>query len=414
MQVGGAALESPIRVVETLFSLCRGPIAYHAMGRQGRYGISSGKHMQRPSVESETPGPAGQRQVNDLFDSPEFLQAVETDDFRHVLDHIPISIIVSKLVRGEQRIVYVNKAVEALMGQPGAELRGRDWSFLDVFRHEDDTALTLGQAMRTPKDFLGTFERPEPTHVLVEVYCSIIEREDGTERCRMAALVDVSERQRAQREDFARKIRDKDLLLWELQHRVKNNLQLITTLIRMEARYARDGNVADFERLAGRIESLQLLYSELASVPSGGSIDLGHYISQIASAAMRAHAVEGIRLDLKIENVPASINIAMPLGLIANELLTNAFKHAFVGRDGGTITLRCLRQGNGRCALVVADDGVGLPAGVEWPADGKLASLIVQTLRENADTELRVDSAPGAGTTVAISFACDTVLSEAA
>ena len=89
-------------------------------------------------------------------------------------------------------------------------------------------------------------------------------------------------------------------------------------------------------------------------------LDLGVYLSQIAAAVMRSHAVEGIRLDLKVDAYPVSVNVAMPTGLVVNELLTNALKHAFVGRDGGTITLHSLADAHG-CRIVVADDGVGLP-----------------------------------------------------
>jgi two-component sensor histidine kinase len=93
----------------------------------------------------------------------------------------------------------------------------------------------------------------------------------------------------------------------------------------------------------------------------------------------------------------------MPAGLVVNELLTNALKHAFVGREGGTITLHSLSDGNG-CRVTVADDGVGLPEGVTWPKPGKLSALIVQSLRENAKAALEVESKPGQGMCVTILF----------
>ncbi len=111
-----------------------------------------------------------------------------------------------------------------------------------------------------------------------------------------------------------------------------------------------------------------------------------------------------IRLDLKVDTYPVSVNVAMPAGLVVNELLTNALKHAFAGRDGGTITLQILADGNGS-RVVIADDGVGLPDGVEWPKRGKLSALIVQSLRENAKAGLSVESSPGRGTRVTIVFA---------
>jgi len=93
----------------------------------------------------------------------------------------------------------------------------------------------------------------------------------------------------------------------------------------------------------------------------------------------------------------------MPTGLVVNELLTNALKHAFVNRDGGTITLHSLSDGNG-CRITIADNGVGLPDGIEWPKQGKLGALIVQSLRENAKARLEIQSVRGEGLRVTIVF----------
>lgn len=93
----------------------------------------------------------------------------------------------------------------------------------------------------------------------------------------------------------------------------------------------------------------------------------------------------------------------MSTGLVVNELLTNSLKHAFNGRDGGTITLSSLVEGK-CCRVIVADDGVGLPASMEWPVSGKLAWLILQSLRENARAKVDVTSSPGKGVNAAIFF----------
>ena len=91
----------------------------------------------------------------------------------------------------------------------------------------------------------------------------------------------------------------------------------------------------------------------------------------------------------------------------------NALKHAFPGRDGGTITLHCLVDDQG-CRVVVADDGVGIPDGVMWPRPGKLSALIVQSLRENAKASLELTSAPQRGTRVTITFARSAAAPESA
>jgi two-component sensor histidine kinase len=185
---------------------------------------------------------------------------------------------------------------------------------------------------------------------------------------------------------------------------VKNNLQMITALIRLETRQMPRGTPSDaLDRLAGRIESLALLYQSLAHDGDTQQIDLGVYLTQIATAVLQAHAVEGIRLNLKVDAFPVSVNVAMPAGLVVNELLTNSLKHAFTGRDGGTITLHSVTDDNG-CRVTVADDGNGLPRGVHWPMPGKLSSLIAQSLRENAKAQIHFESDPGLGMRVTIVF----------
>jgi two-component sensor histidine kinase len=142
-------------------------------------------------------------------------------------------------------------------------------------------------------------------------------------------------------------------------------------------------------------------------------VDLGVYLNQIASSVMVAHAVEGIHLDLQVDTWPVSINVAMPTGLVVNELLTNALKHAFTGRAGGTISLHSLVDAKG-CTVIVADDGNGFAAGTEWPEPGRLGALIVRSLRQNAHAQLTVESAPGKGVRVTIFFARADAAPEAA
>jgi PAS domain S-box-containing protein len=353
-------------------------------------------------------GPAVDGQpVEELLHSPELAWAVENDDFKQLLDHVPVAIVISWPVKGQQRIFYANAAFEGLFGQPRSAVEGSGWQVLDVFAHEDDPQRRLGQAVLDGEDFLGVFGKVADggPPVLVQAYASTIENEDGTEHYRIAALVDVTAHARAERDDLERRLRDKDLLLKELQHRVKNNLQLITALIRLEARSASRGDRVDLDRLAGRIDALALLYQALSEENWGQEVDLGHYLGQIATAAMHSHAVPGIGLDLKVTYAPASINVAMPAGLLVNELLTNAFKYAFAGRERGTITLQCDRADDDRYCLVFADDGVGLAAGATWPRPEKLGMLILQTLRENTVAlDFAVESAPGRGLRVTIRF----------
>ncbi len=344
-------------------------------------------------------------QIEHVLTTPDLADALESEQFRRFLDQIPIAIVVSELKDGE-RIVYANPEFEKCSGQTAADVVGNDWNVLNGHVEQAGATRGIGAAIVESSDFVGTFmiERNDVDAAIVDVYSNVIEDDGGTPCYRLAALVDVAGHDQAQREEFEQKIRERDTQLLEIQHRVKNNLQLITALIRIEARNARGRmDPEPFDRLAGRIEAIQLVYRLLSDHGHGDEVDLGVYLSEIASSVMHASAVEGIRLDLQVDTYPVSVNVAMPTGLVVNEVLTNALKHAFVGRDGGTITLHSLSDGNG-CRVLIADNGIGLPEGIEWPRRGKLSALIVRSLRENARATLDVESSPDQGVRVTIGF----------
>jgi len=338
-----------------------------------------------------------------LLETPHLADALESDRFKRFLDHIPVAIAVAELHPAEQ-LTYANIEFERLAGVEAATLVGKAWTELPRIAACEELGRPLGEAIVTEVDYLGVFEIPAPdAPIVVDAWSNIIEDDAGTPMFRLVALADIGTRDRSQESELERQLSEKDMLLRELQHRVKNNLQMITALIRLEARNLSDSEASPrFDRLAGRVAALAQLYKSLENGKTE-SVDLGVYLSQVALSVMEAHAVEGIRLDLKVDSWPVSVDVAMPTGLVVNELMTNSLKHAFIGRDGGTITLHGLVDGKG-CRVVVADDGIGLPDGVEWPVTGKLANLIVQSLRENAGARIEVTSEPGNGVRATIVF----------
>lgn len=343
-------------------------------------------------------------QVESLLTTPDLAGALESEQFKRFLDQVPIAIAVSEM-KPPERIVYANPEFEKVTGRLVPVFVGKPWTVLIGLDDKKPDAPSLGEALAESGDFVGTFiiERVGSEPTCVDAYSNVIEDDNGTPCYRFAALIQVGAHKQEQTE-FEQKLREKDTLLREVQHRVKNNLQMITALMRLEARNAQGKmDTAPFDRLAGRIEAIKLLYGLLSSENSDGEIDLGIYLGEIASAVMRSHAVEGIRLDLKVDAYPVSVNVAMPTGLVVNELLTNALKHAFQGRGGGTISLHSLSDGKG-CQITIADDGVGLPEHAEWPKRGKLSALIVQSLRENAKARFELQSSPGGGVRVRIEF----------
>jgi two-component sensor histidine kinase len=341
--------------------------------------------------------------VEHLLETPGLAVALGNDRFKQFLDQIPIAVAVSEL-HPVERVVYANLEFEHLSGQLNTTVLGAGWDSLPG--QSATGSLALGQAIPLGRDHLGAFIiRHGDAELKVDAWSNVIEDDNGTPAFRLVALVAGAPSEGAVLDNLEARVREKDTQLLELQHRVKNNLQMITALIRIEARGVSDRSTGEgFDRLAGRIEALGLLYRALGDSVGAGVIDLGIYLSEIASAVMRAHALEGIHLDLQVDTWLVSLDVAMPVGLVVNELLTNALKHAFQGRPGGLISLHCTTDARGGCQVVVADDGVGLPPGYTWPKAGKLSALIVRSLLQNAKAQMDVKSAPGQGMRVEIVF----------
>lgn len=351
--------------------------------------------------------------LGQLLETPHLADVLESDRFKQFLDHIPFAVVVSEL-QPREHVIYSNIEFQRLTGQDAATVSGKTWEDVAGIATAAKDGRKLSEAITADDDYLGSFaiDSAGDTNV-VNAWSNIILNDDNMPVFRLVGLAEINGESGAP-EDLQQRIQEKDTLMRELQHRVKNNLQMITALIRIETRNLPKGATGEqFDRLAGRVESLALLYRSLSETENGEIIDLGIYLSEIAAAVMRAHAVEGIRLDLKVDTWPVSVNVAMPTGLVVNEVLTNALKHAFEGRDGGTIRLHSLVDETG-CRVILADDGIGLNSKADWPRQGKLSALIVNSLEQNAKARIDVDSAPGQGMRVTIFFARANAAPEAA
>lgn len=347
----------------------------------------------------------GPETIENLIATPALADALESDRFKQFLDHVPVAIAVSEL-RPSESITYCNLEFERLTGLAAAQIEGKNWSTLPGVATPRHDQTLLSDAVQSGEEYLGTFTiQNDGVSIDVDAWSNTIENEEGVPLFRLVALAGSGQADRSNNAQQDQLLRNKDELLLELQHRVKNNLQMITALIRMEARNLGDSEAgARFDNLAGRINSLAILYDLLSGRAADDAVDLGVYLSQVASSVMQAHAQEGVRLELKVDTWPISINVAMPAGLVVNELMTNALKHAFADRDGGIITLSSLVDEAG-CHVVISDNGVGLPDGTTWPKPGKLSAVIVQSLRQNAKAEIEVHSTPNEGVHVSIFFA---------
>jgi two-component sensor histidine kinase len=212
-------------------------------------------------------------------------------------------------------------------------------------------------------------------------------------------------------------LREKDLLLRELGHRAKNNLQVIASLLSMQARRSDDqGFRALVDSARERIDSIALAHDQLQRSPNLDSIDFSAYLKSLAQAVHHSYGgtARAIQLGIDVGEHRLPLDRAITAGLIVNELLTNALKHAFPDDRAGHIRLS-LRQHDRELELVVEDDGVGLsghsPAaaqesGIRKPSDETRAALglsLVMTLARQLEARVQRDGA--GGTRLSLRFA---------
>ena len=205
--------------------------------------------------------------------------------------------------------------------------------------------------------------------------------------------------------DLAKSLEEKELLLKEVHHRVKNNMQVISSLLNIQAEGVEDevfiGLLGESQQ---RIKSMALIHENLYQSDNLLSIDFEDYIDMLANSLCRFYTVPGasIFLDINVSNVHLDIETAVPLGLIINELISNSLKHAFKGRqDVCTITVSFSRSG---CVyhLTIGDDGIGVPDDFDLENTSSMGLEIVFILTEQIEGQIQFDNTRG--TTFEINF----------
>ena len=200
------------------------------------------------------------------------------------------------------------------------------------------------------------------------------------ERLLGAIFVDISEQVRSEKA-LAAAVATKEVLLRELHHRVKNNLQVISSLLSMQAETLRNSDLsAALAESQRRVECMALIHDRL-NPGQEDWLDFREYVETLAANLVSSHGASG-RVELRFVMEPTELELdqAIPCGLILNELITNALKYAFPGGRGGEIRIGLDCDAEGFVRLAVADDGVGMPAGLDWRESESLGLRIVSIL----------------------------------
>jgi len=247
-----------------------------------------------------------------------------------------------------------------------------------------------------------TFRKKNGQEFPVEINASLILDEEGKPRFIQSIVRDISER-KAKERALQAALQERELLLKEVHHRVKNNMQVVSSLLSLQSRYLKDPADAELMKESQRrIRSMALVHEKLYQSPSLTRIEFEGYLRQLSAQLLSSSEKKAGRIELKIdaEEIAFDVQTAIPLGLIVNELFTNALKHAFPGERRGEISIALHPAGNGEHLLTFKDNGVGLPdsflPGQSETLGFQLVTLLVDQLEGRLDigrrdgTEFRI------------------------
>ena len=308
-----------------------------------------------------------------------------------------------------QCIVFFNQGAERIFGYSAAELSGRllsvllpEWSAGTQQAHiEECAASPIAGRMDARLEIRG--RRKNRTEFPAEASVSHVQA--GGRIMFTMILRDVTERV-ANEESLRSSLRETDALLREIHHRVKSQLQVVSSLLGMQSRAVTDpGTRRIFKESQDRIHSMALLHESLYQSQNLSQVNFPEYVRQLAAHLFHSYGVAADRIHLRtdLHTLSLHLNAAVPCGLIINELISNSLKYAFPDGREGEIRIELREHSDGTACLMVADNGVGLKADVDWINARSLGLRLVRTLAEQLGAKIEVDSS--AGMQVRLAFA---------
>jgi len=228
------------------------------------------------------------------------------------------------------------------------------------------------------------------------------ERTQELGRANASLKAEIIEREHAE-EQVRASLREKEILLKEIHHRVKNNLQIISTLLDLQSEHIEDErSLRYFRDSQDRIRSMALVHEKLYQTRDFISINFGEYLANLARYLFNSYITDPDRISLKLDVAPATLEIdqAIPCGLIVSELVSNSMKYAFPDGRGGEIAVRLRVEGDSDIELMVRDDGVGLPPGLDFRNTDSLGLQLVTMLVSQIRGEIEPGNEGGTSFTI--------------
>ncbi|NND94443.1 MAG: hypothetical protein HKN45_06215 [Flavobacteriales bacterium] len=233
--------------------------------------------------------------------------------------------------------------------------------------------------------------------VWVEIYMDPIRDQDNDEIREVSCIgFEITEKRKID-EQVNQSLREKETLLQEVHHRVKNNLQIISSLLNLQSSYVHDGESQEvLKESQNRIKSMSFIHESLYMNKNFNSVDIQEYVKGLSSNLLYSYALNPEQVDIimDIDELTLNIDQAIPCGLIINELVSNTFKHAFPNGRRGELKIS-VKEREGRMAILIADNGVGVPKEWKLEENETLGIQLVYTLTEQLDGDIEFSGERG-------------------
>ena len=311
-----------------------------------------------------------------------------------------------KILDLEGNLKFMSKGGQALLEIEELDLfLNKSW--IDFWKDEDNQK-ALEAIEKAKKGEVGYFEGFCPTNkgkpkwwsVQISPICDAGGKVDKL----LSISRDITKQKKALTQ-IQKALKEKTVMLQEIHHRVKNNMQIISSLLNLQSSNITDQKALESLRICrNRIKAMALIHESLYESQDFAEVDFASYIKKMTTHLFAAHRSLSDRINIKmdVENICLDINKAIPVGLIINELVSNAFAHGFPGKKKGSVSIKMHADGKESYNLVVSDTGVGLPKKYDWKNPITLGIQLVSDLVKQIDGAL--DIRREKGTKVKIQF----------
>ena len=316
------------------------------------------------------------------------------EKFREVFNNVSDTVFLCKLEDGlPKKFIEVNDVACQKLGYTREELLKMSCKDIDDPQMEDKLPLMADKLYKDGKVSFETFQITKNGSTIPVEINSHIFKLNGMD-VSVSVARDITERKKAEKL-VKKSLKEKELLLMEIHHRVKNNLMVISSLLNMQSRQIKDKEVLSLLKDSqSRARSMALIHEKLYS-SNLKQINFGEYIQDFTEELFKTYSTNpNVTLKMDVEDLMLDINTSIPLGLIVNELISNSLKYAFASEDKGTVTVKFHKKDD-VYTLTVGDDGVGIPDDIDCLNTESLGMKLVTSLTEQLDGELKIDTTNG-------------------